>query len=132
MIELQSVYEELKEDEYSIRKLKDQRKERYASIFPGAIDYSREKVQTSASNPMEGWVADIDALDRKIAVAERALEEKRQRYVEEYGLQDEPVIRAHYIDLIPWSKVGSALGISRMTVHRKRKMYEKARKREKK
>ena len=132
MIELQSVYEELKEDEYSIRKLKDQRKERYASIFPGAIDYSREKVQTSASNPMEGWMADIDALDRKIAVAERALEEKKQRYVEEYSLQDEPVIRAHYIDLIPWGKVGSALGISRMTVHRKRKMYEKARKREKK
>lgn len=101
---LQEVYEELRSDVYELRKLKEQRRERYASIFPGAIDYSKEKVQTSASNPMEGWIADLDQLDQKIAQHEAALEEKRQRYIKEYGLEAEPVIKAHYIDLIPWEK----------------------------
>lgn len=128
---LQAVYEELRSDVYELRKLKEQRRERYASIFPGAIDYSKEKVQTSASNPMEGWIADLDQLDQKIAQHEAALEEKRQRYIKEYGLEAEPVIKAHYIDLIPWEKVGPTLGISRTTVHRRRKEYEKMRKTEK-
>ena len=129
---LQEVYEELKSDEYELRRLKEQRRDRYASIFPGAIDYSREKVQTSATNQMEGWMADLDQLDRKIAAQEKALREKRQRYVKEYELEREPVLRAHYIDLLPWKKVGPALGISRTTVHRRRKEYEKMRKTEKK
>ena len=123
-MDLQSIYEELREDEYEIRRLKEKRKNRYASIFPGTIDYSREKDQTSASNQMESWMADVDQLDRKICNLEDKLYEKRRHYTQLYNLDKHPVIKAHYIDLIPWGRVGARLGISRWTVHRRRKEYE--------
>ena len=123
-MDLQSIYDELKNDEYEIRRAEEERKNRYVSAFPGAIDYSREKVQTSASNPMENWIADIDQLDRRIQELKEALYVKRRRYTAIYHLEDYPVIKAHYIDLVPWKEVGPRLGISRMTVHRRRKEYE--------
>ena len=129
---LQAIYEELKNDQHELRKLKEKRDERYASIFPGAIDYSREKVQTSANNPMEGWMADLDSMDKTIDAMEKAILEKKELYVKELGLDKEPVIKTHYIDLVPWGKVGATLGIARKTVYNRRKRYfEKARQQEK-
>ena len=120
---LEDIFIELGNDQREIWKLKEKRRERYASIFPGAIDYSRDKVQTSASSPMEGWMADIDAMDKDIMSMQRALGYKKDRYTAEFNLWDEPVIREHYINLTPWKRVGAKLGISRKTVYNRRKRY---------
>lgn len=121
--QLEEVYIELNSDMRKLQKLKEKREERYASIFPGAIDYSRDKVQSSASNPMEGWMADIDAMDKEIASMQRIIGYKKDRYTAEFNLWGEPVIWEHYINLTPWKRVGAKLGISRKTVYNQRKWY---------
>ena len=120
---LEEIRIELEEDRREIRKLERKRSARHASIFPGAIDYSSDRVQTSARNPMEEWMADIDEIDKEISGRQQAFGEKKDRYTAECDLWNEPVIWEHYINLTPWKLVGKKLGISKKAAYRQRKEY---------
>ena len=102
-----------------IKSKKEKRLELIMSLFPGAIRYDKDKVQTAPSDKMSDIMASVDDLDNEIADLKEELREAR-RTIEALPLPDQElrIICLRYEDGLKWEDVARAVHKSRSTVHR--------------
>ena len=102
-----------------IKSKKEKRLELIMSLFPGAIRYDKDKVQTAPSDKMSDIMASVDDLDNEIAELKEELREAR-RTIEALPLPDPElrVICLRYQDGLKWEDVARAVHKSPRTVHR--------------
>jgi len=102
-----------------IKSKKEKRLELIMSLFPGAIRYDKDKVQTAPSDKMSDIMASVDDLDNEIAELREELREAR-RTIEALPLPEQElrVICLRYEDGLTWEDVARAVHKSRSTVHR--------------
>ena len=92
------------------------------SLYPGAIRYDKDKVQTTPQDKMSDIMAQIDDLDSDIDYLKDQLRSSRReiaglcdQYLDD---QETRIVKLRHIDGLKWDDVARAVHRSERTVHR--------------
>lgn len=104
-----------------IKAKKETRLQLLMSLYPGAIRYDKDKVQTTPQDKMSDIMAQIDDLDHEIEDLRDQLRSSRQQVADmarELEPMQERIIILRYVDGLKWDDVARAVHRSARTVHR--------------
>lgn len=104
-----------------IKAKKETRLQLLMSLYPGAIRYDKDKVQTTPQDKMSDIMAQIDDLDHDIEDLKAQLRSSRQQVADmarELDPMQERIIILRYVDGLKWDDVARAVHRSVRTVHR--------------
>ena len=88
------------------------------SLIPGAIQYDKDKVQTSPSDRMAEVMAELDDFQRARMFYRARIEKEREQIANMCAAcgtlteKEQTVISSHYIDLIDWGEIAEQIEVT--------------------
>lgn len=103
-------------------RLKAKHDELESCLLPAAIRYDRDKVQTSPDDPMSKIMAELNALETKMAVIQQAKAKRIEEIYREINSlesdEERTALTMRYINRSPVKEIAEAMGYAEPTIYK--------------